>query len=90
MNAKRSLSFYATALLGTALGTAAGLLLAPKSGEDTRKTIQRMAGELSEQFPSMRDLRLKGRQVLNSAPGMFAARRRRTGEIIQLYREKSD
>lgn len=90
MSAKRNLSFYATALIGTALGTAAGLLLAPKSGEDTRKKLKRMAGEISEQFPSMEELRLRGRQVLKNAPDLIASRRKRPSNIIQLYREKED
>jgi hypothetical protein len=90
VSANRHLKFYATALIGTAIGTAAGLLLAPKTGEDTRKTLRRMAGELSEQFPSMHELRLRGRQVLAGAPGLLAARRRRNNAVIQLYREKEE
>lgn len=89
-SARRNLSFYATALIGTALGTAAALLLAPRSGEDTRKALQQMAGELSEQFPSMRELRRKGRLALGNAPEILAARRRRSRAILQLYREKED
>lgn len=87
MSAKGNLGFYATALIGTALGTAAGILLAPKSGEATRKDIQRMAGELSEQFPSVRDIKLKGRQALKKAPQLLN-RAKRPSNVIQLYREK--
>lgn len=87
MSAKRNLAFYATALIGTALGTAAGILLAPKSGEATRKDIKRMAGELSEQFPSVQDLKLKGRQALKKAPTLLS-RTKRPNNVIQLYREK--
>lgn len=87
MSSKNTLAFYATALIGTALGTAAGILLAPKSGEATRKDIKRMAGELSEQFPSVQDLKLKGRQALKNAPNLLA-RTKRPSNVIQLYREK--
>ncbi len=87
MSAKRNLTFYATALIGTALGTAAGILLAPKSGEATRKDIKRMAGELSEQFPSVQDIKLKGRQALKKAPTILS-RAKRPSNVIQLYREK--
>lgn len=87
MSAKRNFAFYATALIGTALGTAAGILLAPKSGEATRKDIKRMAGELSEQFPSVQDIKLKGRQALKNAPNLLT-RTKRPSNVIQLYREK--
>lgn len=88
MDTKRKMAFYATALIGTALGTAAGLLLAPKSGEDTRKTIKRMAGELGEQFPSAHELRTRGRQMLSRAPELMSRRKERP--TIQLYTEKED
>lgn len=88
MSARRNLTFYATALLGTALGTAAGFLLAPKSGEDTRKQIRRMAGELSEQLPmTLSELKLRSRQVLDRAPRRITLGRRKDQNIIQLYRE---
>lgn len=88
MSARRNLTFYATALIGTALGTAAALLLAPKSGEDTRKQIRRMAGELSEQLPvTLSELKLRGRQVLDRAPRRITLGRRKGERIIQLYRE---
>lgn len=88
MSVRRNLTFYATALLGTALGTAAGLLLAPKSGEATRKQIRRMAGELSEQLPvTLSELQLRGRQVLDRAPRKITLGRRKGEKIIQLYRE---
>ena len=88
MSVRRNLTFYATALLGTALGTAAGLLLAPKSGEATRKQIRRMAGALSEQLPvTLSELQLRGRQVLDQAPRRITLGRRKSEKIIQLYRE---
>lgn len=88
MSVGRNLTFYATALLGTALGTAAGLLLAPKSGEATRKQIRRMAGELSEQLPvTLSEIQLKSRQVLDRAPRRITLGRRKGEKVIQLYRE---
>ncbi len=88
MSVRRNITFYATALIGTALGTAAGLLLAPKSGEATRKQIRRMAGELSEQLPvTFSELQLRGRQVLDRAPRRITLGRRKGEKIIQLYRE---
>lgn len=88
MDTKRKLAFYATALIGTAIGTAAGLLLAPKTGEDTRKKLKRMAGELGEQFPSGHELRTRGRQLLAKAPELMGRRRERP--VIQMYSEKED
>ncbi|GEM_PF-2284767 len=88
MSVRRNLTFYATALVGTALGTAAGLLLAPKSGEATRKQIRRMAGELSEQLPvTLSELQLRGRQALDRAPRRLTLGRRKGEKVIQLYRE---
>lgn len=90
MSARRNLTFFATAILGTMVGTAAGLLLAPKSGEDTRRRIKRMAGEFSEQLPSLSEIKLKSRQFLKRAPKLLMVRRKSEGKIIQLYREKSE
>ncbi len=48
MSNNRSGSFLGGLLLGTALGTVAGLLLAPRSGRETRKLLRKSADALPE------------------------------------------
>jgi gas vesicle protein len=48
MSNNRSGSFLGGLLLGTALGTITGLLLAPRSGRETRKLLRKSADALPE------------------------------------------
>jgi gas vesicle protein len=48
MSNNRSGSFLGGLLLGTALGTVTGLLLAPRSGRETRKLLRKSADALPE------------------------------------------
>ena len=70
MEDDNKLSFF---FLGLGLGVAAGILFAPKSGQETREIIKSKAGESSEYIrrqseqirDSAGDLIDKGRGVLN-------------------------
>lgn len=48
-------SFFKGAIFGALAGAAAGLLLAPKSGEETRKELKDKANQLKTQANSMYD-----------------------------------
>ncbi len=48
MSAKRSGAFFVGVLLGTAAGGIAGLLAAPRSGQETRKILKKSADALPE------------------------------------------
>ncbi|MBI6545175.1 MAG: YtxH domain-containing protein [Cyanobacteria bacterium NC_groundwater_1444_Ag_S-0.65um_54_12] len=76
----RSLTFVAYALVGTAVGTVLGLILAPKSGAATRNGLRRLVGEMAAQFPicweDLKQRATSGRQ--HRAPD---------ASFIQLYRE---
>lgn len=75
--AVRNLKFVASALIGTAVGTVVGLLVAPSTGADNRQALKRAAGELGAQLPfRLDDLKRK------------VQRRQGTDEtFVQLYRE---
>jgi gas vesicle protein len=45
---KETNSFFKGLAFGAIVGAVAGILLAPKSGEETRKDIQKLAGDLKE------------------------------------------
>lgn len=77
--AVRSLKFVASALVGTAVGTVVGLLVAPATGADNRQALKRVAGELGAQLPfRFDDLKRKVR----------LPRTKRTDDtFVQLYRE---
>ncbi|MBM3275783.1 MAG: YtxH domain-containing protein [Candidatus Sericytochromatia bacterium] len=77
--AVRSLKFVASALVGTAVGTVVGLLVAPKAGQANRDSIMRLAGELAAQVPfRLDDLKRKVR-----LPG----RNKPDATFVQLYRD---
>ena len=77
---RRSLTFVASALIGTAVGTVAGLLLAPEPGSSTRQSLRLKAGEFLGQWPvSLGDVRQ--RLGLSYRPRPIDA------SFIQLYRE---
>jgi gas vesicle protein len=48
MSAKRSGAFFVGVLLGTAAGGIAGLLAAPRSGQETRKILKKSADALPD------------------------------------------
>lgn len=48
MSGKNKGSFFLAGLLGALAGAVGGLLLAPKSGEETRKDITKLAAEISK------------------------------------------
>ena len=77
--AVRSLKFVASALVGTAVGTVVGLLVAPNHGAANRANIKRLAGEVSAQLPFRLDdlKRAWGRQREPKPDDTF----------VQLYRE---
>ncbi len=76
--AVKSLKFVASALVGTAVGTVVGLLVAPQAGAANRQSIKRVAGELSAQLPfRFEDLK---RRVVRRA--------KKTDEtFVQLFRD---
>jgi len=72
-NAKKTLSYLGVGLLAGALGAAAGLLLAPASGRETRRRVRRRLAD-------ERDAMLwKGQRAVENA----------TGYIKQQIKEKS-
>ena len=79
--AVRSLKFVASALVGTAVGTVVGLLVAPGHGAANRQSLKRMAGELGAQLPFRLD---EIKRVVRRRP-----RRRRGPDdtFVQLFRE---
>ncbi|MBU6429971.1 MAG: YtxH domain-containing protein [Cyanobacteria bacterium REEB65] len=75
----RQLQFVAFALLGTAVGTLAALMLAPESGPSRRRSLRNQTGELLSQLPSqLEDWRYR---LLAPRPGRIDA------SFVQLYRE---
>jgi len=76
--AVRSLKFVASALVGTAVGTVVGLLVAPQAGAANRETIKRAAGELSAQWPfRLEDLKRRVARGAKKADSTF----------VQLFRD---
>lgn len=76
--AVRNLKFVASALVGTAVGTIVGLLVAPGNGADNRQALRRAAGELGAQLPfRLDDLKRRVRPRRSVADETF----------VQLYRE---
>ena len=58
--------FFAGFLVGGAIGAIAGILLAPKSGEETRADIARTSKELySKAENSVKDLQAKTDEVIS-------------------------
>ena len=77
---QRSFTFVASALVGTAVGTVAGLLLAPEPGSSTRQNLKLKAGEFLGQMPqSLGDVRHR--------LGLAYRPRPIDASFIQLYRE---
>lgn len=77
---RRSLTFVASALIGTAVGTVAGILLAPEAGRSMRQSLRLKAGEVLGQMPlSIDDVRY--RLGIGYRPRPIDA------SFIQLYRE---
>ena len=78
--AVRNLKFVASALVGTAVGTVVGLLVAPSAGSDNRQRLKRVAGELGAQLPfRLDDLKRKVR--------LPRSRRPQDDTFVQLSRE---
>ncbi len=88
---RRPFAIFASALIGTAVGTVAGLLLAPDAGSSTRQGLLARASELLDQLPfaigdrvgqlptTLDDLRYR--------LGVPSRPRRIDASFIQLYRE---
>ncbi len=88
---RRSFAIVASALIGTAVGTVAGLLLAPEAGSSTRQSLLARASELLDQLPfSIGDRVAELPTTLDDLRyrlGVPARPRRIDASFIQLYRE---
>ncbi len=78
--------FWGGLLLGSAIGAVAGLLLAPRSGKDTRKLLQRTA----QDFPELADgLGSRVDQLTESAQRSLEDAIERLQEAIAIGQEAS-
>ncbi len=73
-------SFLAGVGIGAIVGAAVALLVAPKSGEETREDLRKAAQKLSE---STEDLRKRGGELLQSAKS-------KVQETVQRKRPESE
>lgn len=86
-NQNKKSKFALGAILGAAAGAVAGLLFAPKSGEDTREDLKRKAEELeseakdkagaakSKAETTAREAKSTGRRLGDKAKGVYRAGR---------------
>jgi gas vesicle protein len=77
-------SNFAYLLIGMAIGMAAGILLAPRSGEEMRNDVRRRASEgfdyLSEQADRLRD---GGEKVVNRGKEWIGEQRESIQSVIE-------
>jgi gas vesicle protein len=74
-------------LLGGVIGLAAGVLLAPRSGRDTRRKLQRFIDELEDRGG---DLLEEGREMIEEGKDMVNDQSRRMKRVIDNGRKLWD
>lgn len=69
------MSFFAGAIVGGAIGAITALLMAPRTGAETRALVKRKAGELSKEFDGFKeDLGPKFQKIKKQITQKFATK----------------
>ena len=76
--------FLVGMVLGSIVGAAMGLLLAPQSGEETRDTLSEQARELGDKVKE------SGRQFVESSRDLLEQGKSQVGSAIKRGREQLD
>jgi gas vesicle protein len=74
-------------LLGAAVGVAAGLLLAPRSGKETRRRVQRWVDDLEDRGA---DLLEEGKELLEEGKDAVQAKAKKLKGVIDSGRKAWD
>jgi gas vesicle protein len=74
--AKKPVSYFAGSMIvGTAIGALVAMLVAPKSGRDTRLQIKTRASEAPKYLATqVKELPGRSREAIKALPGKFARR----------------